>query len=137
MVQNMEQNRGRDKSGKDDGNKNTFSFYFFLNPEIFLVQVMVLGMKEGVGLAHCQGSTNNGGQKNATGDWADESSGDISVSEDGEDSQSHPLEYSPYSMSNQVLHLITHSGKESGFRSQNSYCSYYKSYIFGFQFAYL
>lgn len=34
------------------------------------------------------------------------------------------MEYSPNSMSNQALHLITHSGKESGFRSQNSFYSY-------------
>ena len=34
---------------------------------------------------HCQGSTDNGGQKNGVRDWADESSGDISVTEDGED----------------------------------------------------
>lgn len=48
------------------------------------MQVMVLGMKEGVGLAHCQGSTDHGGQKSGVRDWADESSGDISVTEDGE-----------------------------------------------------
>ena len=48
------------------------------------MQVTVLGMKEGVGLEHCQGSTDNGGQKSG-GDWADESGGDISVAEGGRD----------------------------------------------------
>lgn len=49
------------------------------------MQVTVLGMKEGVGLEHCQGSTDNGGQKSGAGDWADESGGDISVAEGGRD----------------------------------------------------
>lgn len=47
---------------------------------------MVLRMKEGVGLEHCQGSTDNGGRKSGAGDWADESRGDTSVAEGGRDS---------------------------------------------------
>ena len=44
---------------------------------------MVLGMMAGVGLEHCQGNTDNDGDRSGIGDGVDGSGGDIDITEDG------------------------------------------------------
>ena len=60
-------------------------------------------MMAGVGLAHRQGDTGSRGARSGTGSGGDGNGGDTDATEHGGGDNSHHLEYSPYSMSNQVL----------------------------------
>ena len=103
-CRNMEQNRSRNRIGKYDGNKKkTPCLFSFSSTLRLLLWVVLLGMMEGVRLGYHQGNLENGGNKHGIGNGGDGSAGDTDVSEVGRGDESHPLEYSPYWMSNQVL----------------------------------
>lgn len=61
------------------------------------------GMMAGAGLAHCQGDADNGGDRSGIGSGGDGNGRDTDITEHGGGDYSHHLEYSLYSMSNQVL----------------------------------
>lgn len=56
----------------------------------------------GTGLAHCQGDSGSGGDRCGIGNGGDCSDGHTDITEHGRGDYSRHLEYSPYSMSDQI-----------------------------------